>query len=123
MQKKQIMSDPVGHYSNLWPDNIDTLNNIKTLWQYYQSLDQQLKDVQKKAGNISRQIGIAKRDKQSTDMLITAMRTVSDERRSLINRIKHNNLEILSHFQSGENMPRQLDPGHNDHSEVHRYSC
>ena len=94
MQKKQIMSDPAGHYSNLWPDNIDTLNNIKTLWQHYQSLDQQLKDVQKKAGNLSRQIGKAKRDKQSTDMLMTAMRTVSDERRSLINRIKHNNQEI-----------------------------
>lgn len=126
-QQKQIMSDPVAHYANLWPDNIDTLNTIKKLWQHCRLLEEQLVAIQKKAGVLSRQIGELKRNKQPTDALLDAMRSVSDERKTLTKQIKQINQDILNHFTQNPTTSVHIDTnmdndGYKNNTSTRHYS-
>ncbi len=113
LHKKQILSDPVRCFSELQPENINTLAAIKTLWQKRQSLETQQKAIQTQTGILSRQIGEAKRKKQAIDSLITSMQTLSAEHKALVKQIRHINQDILNHFSDKPETTDQVNAEQN----------
>ncbi len=123
LQKKQILSDPVGCFSESWPDNTSALSTIKTLWQHRQSLEKQQKAIQIQTRILSRKIGSAKSSKQSTDALIVSMQVVSAEQKTLTKEIKQTNHEILNHFSDTLTNTNQINVGQVAHTNKRHFSA
>ncbi|MDX2506918.1 MAG: FemAB family PEP-CTERM system-associated protein [Gammaproteobacteria bacterium] len=117
--KKQILSDPIRYFSSYQVDNAESLAAIKTLWQQRQSLEEQQKAIQAKTGSLSRQIGEARRNKQTTDTLIISMQAASTENKTLLEQIKQINQEILNHFTLQPASPDPLNIAQRNTDKVH----
>jgi len=123
LHNKQILSDPIRLFSELHPDNTNTLTAIKTLWQKRQSLETQQKAIQAQTGILSRQIGEAKRKKQPADTLITSMQTVSAEHKALIKQIRQINQDILHHFSNEPATTDQVKDEQSSNASKRQYSA
>ncbi len=93
--EKQLLTDPVKYFTNTQPENKTATDTISRLYQQRLILEQKQKKLHTQTGVLSRQIGTAKRNNQPIDKLLTAMKTLSAEKKSLNQQIKQINQAIL----------------------------
>lgn len=106
---KQLLTDPVKHFITSQPDNTDAIKAITGLYQQRVLLQQQQKKLKQQTGVLSRQIGNAKQNHQSTEHLLTEMRTLSEQKKSLSKQIKQINQTILTDFFPAEPAKSRAD--------------
>ena len=108
-QKNDILSDPVTQYTNRFPqaaqDQIVSLGNLQ---QQFTSLKEQMEKAQLKSKKISRQIGIAKREGQTTEQLMQDIQKQSKAAKLFATQLKSATIEILDYFES-QNDTEQTD--------------
>ena len=99
--KKIILSDPVMQYAN---SNSQATEEQKTalskLQQQYIELKKQHEETQHKCKGISRQIGEAKREGQSTENLMQAMQAQSSRINSVKDQLNKISEKIFNYFKS-----------------------
>jgi serine/alanine adding enzyme len=107
VDEKQILLDPIAFFAGQWPNKAETLSVVAALLEQRQTIEEQLKSIKTKTGSLSRQIGEAKRNKQSANKLIASMQEVSDTRKILSKQIEQVNRDILGHFTQQPPSPIQ----------------
>lgn len=103
-QRKAILLDPVAEYSKpefskqgTQPSD-DTIKALSELQQQYDETNAQLKTSQNKSKKISRKIGAAKREGQSSEELMQSMRQQSADNKKLKNQLNEITDSILNYF-------------------------
>lgn len=103
-QKNSILADPVTRFSQtcelITDEQLATLNELQ---QHYVEVKQQLKIVQNQCKKISRQIGEAKRNKQSTEPLMHAMQEKGQTITDLKTQLNTASENIFSYFSPEKN--------------------
>ena len=100
-KKKSILSDPVLQYANSNPQATEEQKTaLRKLQQQYVELKKQHGDTQHQCKSISRQIGEAKREGQSTEKLMPAMQAQSRRINNVKDQLNRISDEIFSYFKS-----------------------
>lgn len=121
-QKKKILTDPVALFSHLYPQASDQqITALHALSQQYTELEQQHRDVQMQARQLSRLIGNAKKNGESVDEFLSSMQHHSKRLKTLSDELSGTGNSILGYFKqaddthSEDNKPattrRREDPG------------
>lgn len=99
--KKIILSDPVMQYANSNPQATEEQKTaLSKLQQQYIELKKQHEETQHKCKGISRQIGEAKREGQSTENLMQAMQAQSSRINSVKDQLNKISEKIFNYFKS-----------------------
>lgn len=100
-QKNEILSDPVTHFAKLFPQAAqDQLTALGNLHQEFASLEEKMEKAQLKSKKISRQIGSAKREGQSTEQLMQDIQQQSKTAKSFSAQVKTTTVAILDYFEN-----------------------
>lgn len=99
--KREILSDPVTAYSSYRPNAEKTeIATLNELWQQAQSLQQQHKEIKASSKKLSRKIGVAKRNNESVDQLVSFMHELSARLKTVKSDLAAIESQILDYFRA-----------------------
>ena len=108
-EKKKILADPVSLYNRQHPQaNGQQLAPLQALVQQYATIEQQHKDVQTQTRKLSRLIGDARKNGESSDEHMAAMQHYSKQLKTLAGELGELGNRILEFFK-GANDPHGTD--------------
>lgn len=100
-QRKNILTDPVTLFIKLCPNATDEqISALRKFQQQYVDLKKQHKDKHNHCKKVSRKIGEAKRNGQSTDKLLQTMQEQSAKASNLTIKLNDISEKILCYFES-----------------------
>lgn len=106
-QKKDILADPVSAFSHHYPQaSNQQMATLRTLAKRYSNLENQHKEVQNQTRQLSRLIGTARKNRESTDELIASMQHHSKQLKALSGELTDTGKQILGYFERDNNPDR-----------------
>jgi serine/alanine adding enzyme len=109
-QKKKILTDPVAMFRHLHPQAPDQqIAALHALAQQYTEIEQQHKDVQMQARQLSRLIGNARKNGESVDELMSSMQHHSKRLKPLSDELSSTGNSILEYFNKANDTHSEDD--------------
>jgi len=110
-QKKRILQDPVAQFSRVVASaTAQQKQRLETLHRQFVQLKNQYKELQTKAGQISRQIGQAKAKNQVCDDLMDRMKQHSVETKNVSTELQAIEIKILAMFSAQNDSVASAQP-------------